>query len=305
MKKLFIIGNGFDLHHKLPTRVDDFIEILEQKDVNEYYLTAEIDWSDYEESLSYFALENMAEEFLGYPDYLSDRESDRDGVIFTMEQIMSEMQDVVKESLVEMIENAEQTIKDILEDYTFPSSEKKAFTNNSIFITFNYTSTLEKIYNLNEENNILHIHGFVDNDQEFIFGYSEHDDEVLKSFVRQGVAVSGYKQRDYDEDDMPDYYVHKQYEEMYSFYSSNKKVLRLQELVNFLSAYTEDDIEEVIVLGHSMGNVDKTYFDSIDKIINPKKWIISQYDNSPNNKDVEKYTFVNKVTFCNITDYLV
>lgn len=305
MKKLFIIGNGFDLHHQLPTGVNDFIEILEQKDVNEYYLTAEVDWSDYEESLSYFGLESMSEEFLEYPNYLSDRESDRDGGIFTMEQIMSEMQDVVKESLTEMIENAEQTIEDILEDYTFPSSENKVFTNDSIFITFNYTSTLENLYNLNEKIGILHIHGHIYNNQELVFGYSEHGDEVLKSFAVQGVAVSGYKQRDYNEDDIPDYYVHKQYDEMYSFYASNKKVLRLQELYNFLSAYTKDKIVEIVVLGHSMGNVDKPYFDLIDKIISPKKWIISQYNNFPNNKYMEKYTFVNKVTFCKITDYLV
>ena len=85
--KLFIIGNGFDLAHNLPTRFDpDFMNFsrkYEQYNFWDLYQTREDSiWSDFENLLSYPDLNNLEKLFDGYaPDYLSDRESDRDSII--------------------------------------------------------------------------------------------------------------------------------------------------------------------------------------------------------------------------------
>src|SRR5690606_34437122 len=41
-----------------------------------------------------------------------------------------------------------------------------------IFVSFNYTTTLEDIYNI-LECNVLHIHGVVDSDNELVLGHSD------------------------------------------------------------------------------------------------------------------------------------
>ena len=36
MKTLYIIGNGFDLHHNLPTQYSDFSKYIQEKNVELY-----------------------------------------------------------------------------------------------------------------------------------------------------------------------------------------------------------------------------------------------------------------------------
>ena len=66
MSRLFVIGNGFDLHFSLCTSVDDFKSILKMKktydsqcalDVFEGY---GVDWSQYEDSLSNLDIDEIA-----------------------------------------------------------------------------------------------------------------------------------------------------------------------------------------------------------------------------------------------------
>lgn len=46
----------------------------------------------------------------------------------------------------------------------------KSLGNEAIFLTFNYTSTLERLYSINESN-IKHIHGLIDDGSEIILGH--------------------------------------------------------------------------------------------------------------------------------------
>lgn len=84
MKKIFIIGNGFDLAHNLPTKYNpDFKSIAERIEQISYFWdiyqsqVAEI-WSDFENCLAFPDFNNLEEIFDGYaPDYFSDYEHDR------------------------------------------------------------------------------------------------------------------------------------------------------------------------------------------------------------------------------------
>lgn len=321
MKKLFIIGNGFDLYHGLPTSVSDFEKIIEKNDENEYYLNAVEDWSEYEEALSYFDTENMAEMHVEFPDYLSDYDRDRECVINQMEQKMDEMSDILIESLREMVENAEEIIEENVDKSVHVSMK------DSIFLSFNYTSTLETLYDFNEKDRILHIHGYRYKDDNFIFGYSEPSKSVLESFARYRIntpdlemedinepgleiedvnaffEIGDYEIDDYEIDDYEiDSYVQKQYQVMHNFYQSNRKIHQLEKLSEWISPYA-NEVNEIIVLGHSMSTVDKPYFELLEKIISPEKWKISQYNDSPSQTCIEKYSFCEKVEFCEIKDF--
>lgn len=92
MGTLYVIGNGFDLHWKLNTTTDDFMDFLQRQYIEgemdnavDVLAAYGVDWSEYEQSLANIDLDTLEKENLGFPDYTSDRESDRDGVIYCMQ----------------------------------------------------------------------------------------------------------------------------------------------------------------------------------------------------------------------------
>lgn len=116
--KLFIIGNGFDLEHNLPTRFElDFMNFsrkYEQYNFWELYQTRKNSiWSDFENLLSYPDLNNLEELFYDYTlDYLSDRESDRDSIICQVD-----LNGNLKDALYEFANNAEDYLNNIQSNY--------------------------------------------------------------------------------------------------------------------------------------------------------------------------------------------
>lgn len=85
--RLFIIGNGFDIAHNLPTKFDPHFKTI----ANQYELYSFWDiyqtqneniWSDFENSLAHPNFNFLEEIFNGYePDYYSNKESDRNAII--------------------------------------------------------------------------------------------------------------------------------------------------------------------------------------------------------------------------------
>lgn len=302
--KLVIIGNGFDLYHNLPTKTSDFVKFAEAKDIDENYLVSGVDWNAYEEGLSCFDVDAMCEQFVCGPDYYSDRESDRDGVVFAMEQKTRDMQASLNDALNEMIGEAEK----IIESGAVQITNDTAFCDVHI-LTFNYTSTIERLYALKDDSSILHIHGSYDDKDELVFGYSEPDESVLDMFENCFVSIPGRKNpfeqsgNEEPEVDYPDPYVQQQYDKLYEYYMSNQKLHRLDDLSKWLGTDISN-IDEIIVLGHSMGEVDLPYFELLEQKIKPRRWIISQFDESPNIEDLKIYSFWNKVEFCDIADYV-
>ena len=68
---LYIIGNGFDLHHGLPTEYWRFKNYLEQVDREVYdwvenYIAIDEDWAELELSLADLDTENIVTELEGF-----------------------------------------------------------------------------------------------------------------------------------------------------------------------------------------------------------------------------------------------
>lgn len=113
MTQLFIIGNGFDLKHDLPTSFDpDFKRIAEKREIISHFwdiyqiMEASI-WSDFENLLGKPDFNSLEGIFEGYsPDYSSERESDRDAI-----NVQAQFSGMLKESLREFALNAEQSIE--------------------------------------------------------------------------------------------------------------------------------------------------------------------------------------------------
>ena len=140
MSKLFIIGNGFDLAHDLPTSYyNNFRPIaIHNEPYREFwdlYQTEKEDvWADFENNLAIPDFNSLEEIFNGYePDYYSDHESDRDSII-----TQSDISGNLEKSLYEFAENAEEEIKNKYPKDCF----SKLFNSGEYFISFYYTHTL-------------------------------------------------------------------------------------------------------------------------------------------------------------------
>lgn len=275
-KKLYIIGNGFDCMYGLPTKVSDYERHLSKKqvynetdDANEILNTYGVHWNEFEEGLSNIDTEEIYSRNVQSPDYLSDRESDRDGGILNMQMYTDSLEESVREALDDMINEAESKLdeKEII--------TKQLFNDGDQIVSFNYTSTIERLYDLPEGTNIIHIHG--DSDGEKIFGYKDQ--------LKQPPVMSSSEE---------DYYVDEQKEIVNSMYKRLQKDYKYKELNDFLVRNCQD-VDEVVVIGHSMANVDSEYMEMIESVVKPKKWHISQYNQEPSEKSLSEYSFKEKI----------
>lgn len=280
MKTLYIIGNGFDRHFNLKTSVDDYINCLKQLNSNilnmngfELFNNYGVNWGDYEQSLSKIDLFDIENNFISYPDYLSDHERDREDCIWNMNAVLDEFNTIKNQALCNMIKNANEDI----EKFSINRDKFNQLCDADAIISFNYTSTLEKLFILKEDVKVLHIHGCYENDSNnMIFGYKK--------------SIIDYKKRFANNIDDYDYYVETQKENIYKFYLNLQKKIQIDILSEFLSKI--NDIDKIIVLGHSMSEVDLEYMEYIHSTYKNARWYISYYEDSDRViNNISKYSF--------------
>lgn len=225
MNKLFIIGNGFDLAHKIPSSYRNFHQYLVYKlnsiAGNKYenydFTDSEILSNDYETSpendlLTILYFLSIAEYFgsydkdkgtfdekrvkewkdieksvgeLNYDDfswiYIDESDEDKEyRANWINEDIFSPYIEVLKS-----IPNYfEEWIKQLrISNIILHQDIKQYFDVNTFFLCFNYTNTLEKIYNIDKKH-ICYIHGNVDREEKIYFGhgngktYSDYLDSI-------------------------------------------------------------------------------------------------------------------------------
>jgi hypothetical protein len=269
-KKLFIIGNGFDIAHGLPTRFNpDFKKIAESNESNSYfwdlYQTEVADiWSEFEYCLGrpdYNSLESILDGY--YPDYQSDYESDRDRII-TQVDISGNLY----KSLTEFAQKAENEIdcKKPLNTYI------EMFSSSDYFINFNYTHTLEKLYSI-KDTNVLHVHGEFGKDT-LLLGYPKGN-YFPEKYNYDATMRGHYIEIDIEEfiNRIEDYYVRRAYENLVDKCKSFYKTFQKNKMEQFLMC---KQINEIHVIGHSC-KIDYEYFEYLNNKFPNALWIFNPY----------------------------
>ncbi|MES3710392.1 bacteriophage abortive infection AbiH family protein [Pseudomonas putida] len=248
-KTLYVIGNGFDLHHGMPTNFSDFKQFLRQVDQEAYdwtenYVPASGDWSNLEQALAELDTDNIVSDmecFLG--SYSSDDWSDSGHHDFQYEidRVATGLSHTLKERFAEWTRSIP-----VPERNEVPGSLANLDIN-ATFLTFNYTSTLTHLYGVHAEN-ILHIHGEAsDADSDIVLGHgwAEEERPLLYNSVDPESAdhrlLEAYLTLD---------------EYFRSTFKPSDKII--QDNLDFFEQLGE--IEEVIAFGHSMAQVDVAYF---------------------------------------------
>lgn len=274
--KLFVIGNGFDIGHDIRCKYSHFQEYLNAKreDILEvmgkFYYTGEDSelWSDFETSLERDINYDSLSEIIGEnsPNFASDdfRDGDWYDAQIYIEQECDKLLEMVRSGFEEWITSLE--ISEVNKKYDLDRS--------ALYITFNYTYVLERIYNI-PFSNILHIHNKVG--EELIFGHGKNSDDfnVKKALYGDENALLSY---DEDGNIESNAVGHEQFAEnaVCAFYDKMRKPTDqiLNNQTNFFSRLS--DVEEVVVLGHSYNDIDLPYFIKIAQSTNINtKWTLS------------------------------
>lgn len=158
MKNLYIIGNGFDKHHEVPSGYWDFHKWLKEKNpelveqIDELYGYSDDLWGNFEVELGNLDIPSVASEI--YSENPADELSEHYERTFHAGAIVAgdtvgEIYNKIREMFPEWVKSlpAANTCKKI-----------KINKEESFFITFNYTDTLIDVYGIPLDD-ILFIHG--------------------------------------------------------------------------------------------------------------------------------------------------
>ncbi len=268
-KKLFIIGNGFDIYHGISSRYRDFRKYLESSDrdlcekLREYFNYDNL-WSDFEQSLADFdanhLIENAMDSLVPYSDdnwsdaYHHDYQNEIDEVV----QALSE---TLKSRFASWVSQLE-----------IPSSAGRKrlryIDESTLFLSFNYTPTLQSVYAIPDKN-VLHIHGKAGNElSKLILGHAWNPYDRVA--LRGHVNLDEEDPRVTEGNQIIDRYFKLTYKPTSKIIKANTSFfLRLISL------------KEIFVLGHSISKVDIDYFRQIVKSINLNtvKWYVSHHGN--------------------------
>ncbi len=238
---LYIIGNGFDLMHNLPTRYSDFAKFCKEN-----YKALYLEMMRCFNKLDKVKLWMNFEDALGFPDrdyiqrnYERVKKANRDG------KISVEIEEL-KEAFSAWITRISPIIA------TYKGEKFFAFKNDDAFVNFNYTDTLEKIYDIHHD--ILHIHGGGEELEKirmdeipytgYIFGHCEELPNNEEFEIRED---SRYLRKDFQYTELENFLVNKQ-------------------------------VDNIVVIGHSMAKVDYGYFKMINKTFPKSLWMIYYHD---------------------------
>lgn len=273
MKTLYIIGNGFDRFNNLPTSYWDFHEWLIKNGHSSFVESLEmffeeIDangksllWSDFERALGRFDIEKSF-------DLMTSQSAE---IRNEVEKYISELSDNINIHFSEplrrqMSQYFVEWVHSINEEiYRRPTISTapygiKYFAKDGLFLTFNYTETLEFTFGV-PENQICHVHNRVKDDEIPIVGHNtkkikiEFPISIMKgeSDEKQAMAevIDGLRKD-------------------HSLLMNKRK--------KFFDMITPE-IKHVVVYGHSISEIDMPYFEFIKAHVNETAhWSISCYN---------------------------
>ena len=261
INNLYVIGNGFDIRHDIPSRYSDFaIWLLRHHSMDALSLSYMFDeenklWSNFEEALGCY---DPLKAIDGFFTPMAAESITNDFSTVETSTIYALSYDKIANLFCEWIGSIDlsKTIK------------KLHLDPNSTYLTFNYTKTLEVVYQVNPKQ-IFHIHGIVDIPDSIIFGHDKYidiesvigDPQSSRSWITQANRLF----------------------EMNLLYKDVDRIIRNSPYFERLTGF-----DTITVLGHSLNKVDKRYFDKLISQNPDANWIIDYNPKWPIEFDIKK-----------------
>lgn len=279
-EKLYIIGNGFDLHHKLKTHYYDFANYLKDNDpilfesLANHIAFPDSDanpWRQFESNLAHLDVDRILDEHTSsLPDYASDSFKERDRYAFP-----GAMQ-IEYENYTTNLFNAFKDFILAVEYHPSVINHKIDLDNTALFLQFNYTETLERIYNI-KASRILYIHNSAYHHDNIVLGHGTDPLELEEKLPEPPDNLSSEElERWYDENIFSDYSYDEGKKIIRQYFTATYKPTKdiLKQFDSFFAGLK--DITEINVYGHSIAEVDRPYFSRIvAEVHSDAQWNVS------------------------------
>lgn len=259
LKILYVIGNGFDLWHNLPTSYEHFYESASEflDEISTYYYLAQNEsvlWSNFEEDLGRFDWDSFYD---AYNDIDISDDNFKPSMAYGLE-------DELTQEASNIIEGIQDAFLEWIETIDSQGCERKfVFENDSKILSFNYTTTIQNVYQIGDEK-IFHIHGRIGSDR-LVIG---HGDSI-------------HFEPELDEEGNSNRHMFSDAEGAAKspLYHFKKPV---EEIMDTNRYYFDSlgNIEMVVILGHSLNSIDIPYFEKIHKIASAAHWVVSYHTDS-------------------------
>ncbi|MGQ4568695.1 AbiH family protein [Dermabacteraceae bacterium P9123] len=193
-----------------------------------------------------------------------------------------ELKEFFTKGFVRMVDHANSLLGDVNMECNFAPEVR--------VITFNYTETVERVYGIDSKN-VLHVHGTIDpvwgNDSRALtrgedFSFDVESDPVdLSCFHiktpdgRRAFYPSNIN--DYKYSLGVDEQVDGLKKLMGETLGGYAKGLKVSLLYDFLESLGSLDVDRIFVMGHSLGDVDKEYFQLVSEKFPNALWTVSYY----------------------------
>jgi hypothetical protein len=270
--KLYIIGNGFDIAHHIKCKYCDFEEFLGENYPDYYgsvmhgYCQSTSLWKDFENELPSCATHieewglQMGNEMRDEIDYDPMDDMGIGRWLDDQYRFLNELPKYLR-LWVESIDTKKDAVYKINKD--------------SVFLTFNYTDTLENVYCIDPDN-IKHIHGYVKNKkEELVIG---HCNQKAISYALEKKKEAEIKFVDFEVSTF----------DRVSKYC-NATLKRTSRIIDENTHFFKNlsDVDEVIIIGHSLNTVDMPYFKKVLNSIRKNAVWIAYYHEATDKKRFE------------------
>jgi hypothetical protein len=278
IERLYIVGNGFDLYHGLPSSYSEFGQFVRRTnpkvfEVAERFLfTEEQLWADFENSLAKLDVAGIVDEAEQY--LLSY------GAVEWSDAYHHHYPDTIEEIAATLSSGLHELFVAWLRSLTFPPSRPQLsnIDRTARFLVFNYTATLQQLYAVSPSK-ILHIHGDLSGTaKDIVLGHG-WEPSSLRNPPSLTMCQRSMVQNDEAEIDERDTRVilgeqHINNYFMETFKPTAEILSRNNKFFRELSV-----VGEIFVLGHSMSDVDLPYFREIRNLVGSSTvWVISYQD---------------------------
>lgn len=285
MKHLLVIGNGFDIAHGMPTKYSDFENWLNEEypdfidEMGQYFLRVFDQghewWNDFENNLDTVELHDLIDEYVSenQPNYGSDDYRDAD---------MSDAMEYIKQDLDQFFSEIKEKFDEWVHTIDIPDKQYMILKDFDFFLTFNYTNTLEKLYNI-PSSRILHIHGKANNNEDLIIGHNgdptHYKDGIEAEIPNTPTDFDPDEQQEWMEahsDDIVQIMARQGAEEAVLSLKKNTEQIITDNRIFFGRI---NQLEEINFYGFSFAPVDIPYVEAIAKNTNDNAvWNIYIYD---------------------------
>ncbi|MBP5322997.1 MAG: bacteriophage abortive infection AbiH family protein [Bacteroidaceae bacterium] len=282
MSKLFFIGNGFDLNHGLKSQYKDFLEFVCMYHHDKFHRIGSMFglgnpsflWKDFEENLANFNVNRSICRNTHMIEYARKHPKKNLTEYTTLENAC----DGLVKDLSELFQ---EWVHEFMKDTSV--SPKYHLSKDDYYISFNYTSILNSAYRIPPPN-ICYIHrnAFESDLTRLIFGHGLNKQKILNRIELNKEARNAIKAIKTSEQDVISIY-----EELLMSLRKDTDSC-LSDAKDFFDNFKKNSIDEIMILGHSLGCSDVPYYQKILQYITNSTPIKYSYKKSSECNEIRK-----------------